>query len=61
MPDPVFQLARRHFEEKELVDLTMAVIEINGWNRLAVTFRAVPGSYTPGQWKEAATAAGAAH
>ncbi len=45
--DDVYQLARRQFSEKELVDLTMAIIAINGWNRLAVSFRAVAGTYQP--------------
>ncbi len=47
VPDEVYELARRHFGEKELVDLTVAVVAINGWNRLAVAFRTVPGSYKP--------------
>ena len=47
VPDEVFELARQHFSEKELVDLNMAVVEINGWNRLAISFRAVPGTYAP--------------
>ncbi|HEY3269280.1 MAG TPA: carboxymuconolactone decarboxylase family protein [Armatimonadota bacterium] len=47
--DEVYELARRQFSEKELVNLTMAVIAINGWNRLAISFRAVPGTYQPGQ------------
>jgi len=46
-PDDVYQLARAQFSEKELVDLTMAVIAINGWNRLAITFREPAGSYQP--------------
>jgi alkylhydroperoxidase family enzyme len=45
VPDEVFELARSQFSEKELVDLTLAVIAINNWNRLAISFRAVPGSY----------------
>jgi AhpD family alkylhydroperoxidase len=45
VPDEAYELAREHFSEKELVDLTMAVIAINGWNRLAVSFRTEPGSY----------------
>ncbi len=45
--DEVFALARQQFSEKELVDLAMAVIAINGWNRLAVSFRTVPGTYQP--------------
>ncbi|MBP3955525.1 carboxymuconolactone decarboxylase family protein [Gemmata sp. G18] len=42
-----FAEAREQFTEKELVDLTWAVIAINGWNRLAISFRAVPGTYKP--------------
>jgi len=47
VPDDVYENARSQFSEKELVDLTMAVIAINGWNRLAVSFRAIAGSYQP--------------
>jgi AhpD family alkylhydroperoxidase len=46
-PDDVYELARAHFSEKELVDLTMAIVAINGWNRLAIGFRAVAGTYQP--------------
>jgi len=35
VPDEVYQKARQYFSEKELVDLTIALIAINGWNRLA--------------------------
>lgn len=47
VPDDVYEETRRRFSETELVNLTMAVIVINGWNRLAVTFRTPPGSYEP--------------
>lgn len=47
VPDSVFERARRDFNEKELVDLTLAIIAINGWNRLAISFRTVPGTYNP--------------
>ena len=47
VPDDVYQQARTQFTEKELVDLTMAVITINGWNRLAIAFRSPVGSYQP--------------
>ncbi len=47
VPDGVYEDARRHFSEKELVDLTFAIIAINGWNRLAIGFRTPPGSYKP--------------
>ena len=45
--DEIYESVRRHFSEKELVDLTLAIIAINGWNRLAISFRTVPGSYRP--------------
>ncbi len=45
VPDHVYESVRRQFGEKELADLTMAVVAINGWNRFAISFRAVPGSY----------------
>lgn len=47
IPDDVYEAARKQFDEKEIVDLTMAIVAINGWNRLAVGFRTVPGSYQP--------------
>jgi hypothetical protein len=43
----VYELARQQFSEKELVDLTLAIVAINGWNRLAISFRKVPGTYQP--------------
>jgi AhpD family alkylhydroperoxidase len=45
--DALYQEARRHFSEKELVDLTLALVAINGWNRLGISFRTVPGTYQP--------------
>ncbi|CDM65856.1 carboxymuconolactone decarboxylase family protein [Pyrinomonas methylaliphatogenes] len=51
VPDDVFERVRRQFSERELIDLTMAVVAINGWNRLAISFRAVPGSYEPERLK----------
>jgi AhpD family alkylhydroperoxidase len=42
VPDDVYDEARRHFSEKELVDLTAAVIAINAWNRAAIAFRVIP-------------------
>lgn len=43
--DSLYEATRQHFNEKEMVALTMAIIAINGWNRLAVSFRKVPGTY----------------
>ena len=37
------ELAKQSFADEELVNLTRAVITINGWNRLAISFRSVPG------------------
>ena len=51
VPDKVYEEARKHFSEKELVDLTLAIVAINGWNRLNVSFRTVPGSYRPHQYE----------
>ena len=51
VPDEVFRQARAQFNEEELVNLTLAVVAINGWNRLNIAFRTVPGSYQPGQFK----------
>ncbi len=45
MNDEIYVHVRKHFSEIELVNLSMAIIAINGWNRLAIPFRAVPGSY----------------
>lgn len=46
-PDEVYSEARREFGEEELVNLSLAIIAINGWNRLALGFRKVPGEYQP--------------
>jgi AhpD family alkylhydroperoxidase len=46
-PDELYNHVRQHFSEKELADLTLAIVTINGWNRLAISFRSVPGSYQP--------------
>ncbi len=47
VPDEVYEQAREQFSEQELAYLTLAIIAINGWNRLAVSFRTVPGTYQP--------------
>jgi AhpD family alkylhydroperoxidase len=47
MTDALYDEARAQFTEKELVDLSLAVIAINAWNRLAVTFRPAVGTYKP--------------
>jgi AhpD family alkylhydroperoxidase len=47
VPDDVYQTARAQFDEAELVRLTMAIVAINGWNRLSVAFRPEVGGYQP--------------
>lgn len=47
VPDSLYDSVRKHFDEKETIALTMAIVAINGWNRLAIGFRTVPGTYQP--------------
>jgi AhpD family alkylhydroperoxidase len=47
VPDEVYEQVRQHFSEEELVNITLAVATINAWNRLAISFRSVPGTYKP--------------
>jgi AhpD family alkylhydroperoxidase len=47
VPDDAYERARAMFNEAELVALTLGVVVINGWNRLAVSFRVPAGSYRP--------------
>ena len=46
-PDAVYEVVRNEFSEAELVRLTLAIAQINIWNRIAIGFRAEPGSYQP--------------
>ncbi len=46
-PDELFVRVRQFFSEEELANLTLAIASINGWNRLMIAFRAVPGNYRP--------------
>ena len=45
VPDEVYEKARAQFSEQELANLTLAVVAINGANRLNIAFRTVPGSH----------------
>jgi AhpD family alkylhydroperoxidase len=47
VPDDVYERVSAHFDESEIVALTFAVVVINSWNRLSVSFRPVVGSYQP--------------
>ena len=55
-PDDVFEQVREQFDDKELMDLTLAIATINSWNRLAIGLRAVPGQYQPPQTMQYASA-----
>ena len=56
VPDEVYASARAHFSEEELVDLTIAVIATNGFNRLNIAFRPEVGDYRPGMFDQPKTA-----
>ncbi len=45
--DNLYQEVKEHFDEKMMVALTMAIVAINGWNRLAISFRNEVGKYKP--------------
>jgi AhpD family alkylhydroperoxidase len=47
VPDETYRRAREQFSEADLANLTLALIAINGWNRLNVAFRTPAGSYRP--------------
>lgn len=47
-PDAVYQEVARHFNEAEIMMLSLAITTINAWNRIAIGFRSVPGTYQPG-------------
>ncbi len=48
-PDTLYDEVRREFGEADLVKLTLAIAQINTWNRIAIAFRAEPGTYQPGK------------
>jgi alkylhydroperoxidase family enzyme len=47
VPDDVYEHVKGHFSDKELVNLTLAITQINVWNRFNVAFRNIAGSYQP--------------
>jgi AhpD family alkylhydroperoxidase len=47
VPDDVYENVKPHFTDNELVNLTLAVTQINAWNRFNVAFRNIAGSYQP--------------
>lgn len=38
-PDSVYEKLTEHFSDKEIVDLTFIVANMNLWNRIAISFR----------------------
>ena len=54
VPDAVYDEVRAHFTDEELVNLTVVINTINAWNRIAISFRMVPGEYQPAAHKPAA-------
>lgn len=44
VPDDIYERVRSQFSEKEITDLTFAIMAINGWNRVNIAFKVVPGS-----------------
>jgi AhpD family alkylhydroperoxidase len=54
VPDDVFEQARAEFSEKELADLTLAVVAINGWNRFNVAFHGEPDAFDVDTGEQAA-------
>ncbi len=42
VPDEAYETARAVFDERELVDLTIAISLMNSYNRMAISFRNTP-------------------
>jgi AhpD family alkylhydroperoxidase len=45
VPDALYEDVRQQFTEKEIADLSLAIVAINGWNRLTAAARTTPGTY----------------
>jgi alkylhydroperoxidase family enzyme len=58
VPDDVYERVRKQFSEDELAHLSLAIVGINGWNRLNFAARTVPGTYVPGSLKQLHAEAG---
>jgi AhpD family alkylhydroperoxidase len=46
VPDALYREVSPHFSESSLADLTLAIVAINGWNRLSIAARLLPGSFS---------------
>ncbi|MBA2939845.1 carboxymuconolactone decarboxylase family protein [Paenibacillus sp. CGMCC 1.16610] len=49
VPKELYEQVRKHFDEKQFVDLIMAINGINCWNRMAISTGMIPGEYQPAQ------------
>jgi AhpD family alkylhydroperoxidase len=47
VPDEIYEEAHKQFSDEELIDLTVAVITINSYNRINIAFRTPAGGYQP--------------
>ena len=45
VPDAVYEDVSRYFAPEQIIQLLMAIVTINAWNRIAITTRITPGSY----------------
>jgi len=50
VPDTIFNQVKTQFSESEIIDLTLAIITINSWNRLNIALGAPVGTYQVGQY-----------
>lgn len=50
--DEIYDEVSRYFTQDEIANLLMAIVTINGWNRIAIATRMVPGSYDPQRLQE---------
>lgn len=48
--DSLFETLTQHFSKAEIADLTMAIANINNWNRINIAWKSVPGNYKVGQF-----------
>jgi AhpD family alkylhydroperoxidase len=53
VPDEVYERVREQFSEDELIHLSLAIVSINGWNRLNIAARTTPGGYVAGSLAKA--------
>jgi AhpD family alkylhydroperoxidase len=51
VPDEVYDALKGHFSDEEIVDLTMGIVTINGFNRINIAFGAPIGTYKVGQFR----------